>query len=157
MYRIIGGDGKEYGPVSAEQIQEWFRENRVNFATRVRAEEDPTWKTLADFPELRPSAAAGAPPAVPLPAAPVVGVRIANYLWQSIAVTVCCCLPFGIPAIIFASQVNTKMAAGDLAGAQESSRKARLWCWLAFGVGLLANLITVVFYFLAGLSRFKGF
>jgi len=60
---------------------------------------------------------------------------------QSILVTLFCCIPFGIPAIVNASQVETKVRVGDLAGALESSRKARMWCWWAFlpsavGVGL---------------------
>ncbi len=68
-----------------------------------------------------------APPAVP------------NYLWQSIAVTLCCCMPFGIVAIVFAAQVNTKLAAGDVAGAQVSSRKARTWVIVALVAGLLSG------------------
>ena len=42
---------------------------------------------------------------------------IPNYLVQAILVTVFCCLPFGIPAIVFAAQVNSKVAAGDIHGA----------------------------------------
>jgi hypothetical protein len=62
--------------------------------------------------------------------------QIPNYLVQSILVTLFCCLPLGIPAIIFASQVNTKLQAGDLDGAAEASQKAKKWCWWSFGVGL---------------------
>ncbi len=64
-----------------------------------------------------------------------------NYLVQSILVTLCCCLPLGVVAIIFAAQVNTKFAAGDLAGAQEASRQAKMWCWIAFGLGLVGIMI----------------
>ena len=38
MYYILGGDGKEYGPASADQIREWIRERRANAQTRIRAE-----------------------------------------------------------------------------------------------------------------------
>jgi hypothetical protein len=68
---------------------------------------------------------------------------VPNYLVQAILVTVCCCMPFGIPAIVFAAQVNTKLGRGDVLGAQESSRKAKMWCWVAFWLGLVANLIGV--------------
>ena len=51
--------------------------------------------------------------------------HIPNYLIPSILVTIFCCLPLGIVAIIFAAQVNGKVAAGDIAGAQSSSRTAR--------------------------------
>lgn len=66
---------------------------------------------------------------------------IPNYLVQSILVTVLCCLPLGIPAIVFAAQVDGKKAAGDIAGAQEASKKAKLFCWLAFGLGLAGMII----------------
>jgi len=64
-----------------------------------------------------------------------------NYLVQSILVTICCCIPLGIPAIVYAAQVNSKYEAGDTAGAEEASRQAKFWCWLAFGVGLALNVL----------------
>ena len=51
--------------------------------------------------------------------------HIPNYLVQAILVTIFCCLPLGIAAIIFAAQVNGKVAAGDITGAQSASRTAR--------------------------------
>jgi t-SNARE complex subunit (syntaxin) len=59
---------------------------------------------------------------------------------QSILVTFCC-WPLGIVAIIFAAQVNSRLAAGDVNGALEASRKARLFCWIALGLGLLAVVV----------------
>ena len=35
MYKIIGADQKEYGPVSAEQLRLWIAEGRVNGQTSV--------------------------------------------------------------------------------------------------------------------------
>ena len=66
--------------------------------------------------------------------------RIPNYLVQAILVTICCCVPFGIPAIVYAAQVKSKLAAGDVSGAMESSRKAKMWSWIAFGLGLAGAL-----------------
>ncbi len=77
------------------------------------------------------------PPSSASAAAAAAGPTIPNYLIQSILVTFCCCLPFGIVAIIFAAQVNSKLAAGDRAGALDSSRKAKMWTWIALGSGLL--------------------
>ena len=58
--------------------------------------------------------------------------------------TIFCCLPFGIVAIVFAAQVNGKLQAGDINGAMESSRKAKMWSWLGFGIGLGIGLIYLV-------------
>jgi len=51
MYRILGSDGNEYGPVSIDQLGQWIRERRVNGETRVQGE-DGTWRLLRDVPEL---------------------------------------------------------------------------------------------------------
>jgi hypothetical protein len=66
-------------------------------------------------------------------------VPVPNYLVHSILVTLCCCLPFGIVALVYSAQVNSKLAAGDVIGAQESSGKARTW----FIVALIAGIVTV--------------
>ena len=64
---------------------------------------------------------------------------IPNYLVQAILCTVCCCIPLGIPAIVYSSQVNAKAAAGDIDGARVASNNAKKWCWIAFGVGLVVQ------------------
>lgn len=67
------------------------------------------------------------------------GGKIPNYLAQSITIAVLgtCCwiLPtvLAIPAIVFGSQVNSKLASGDPMGAAEASRNAKIWCWVSFG------------------------
>jgi len=38
MYKIIGADGKEYGPIPAEQLREWIAEGRANAQTKVLPE-----------------------------------------------------------------------------------------------------------------------
>ena len=66
MYRIIGADGKEYGPISAEQMRQWIAEGRVNAQTRVLAEGATEWKTVAEMPEFAsPAAAPGTTPPPP--------------------------------------------------------------------------------------------
>ena len=52
MYRIIGSDGKEYGPVDAAQMKRWLIEGRVDATTQVMAEGTAEWKALSQFPEL---------------------------------------------------------------------------------------------------------
>lgn len=73
----------------------------------------------------------------------VAAVPIPNYLWQSIVVTIVCCtcFPLGIVAIIFAAQVNDKLRRGDIQGAMQASKNAKLWCWITFGVGLLIWIV----------------
>jgi prepilin-type processing-associated H-X9-DG protein len=51
MYKLLGSDKKEYGPVSADQIQAWIAQGRANARTQVQAVGSTEWKPLADFPE----------------------------------------------------------------------------------------------------------
>lgn len=66
-----------------------------------------------------------------------------NYLVWAILATLCCCLPAGIPAIVYAAQVDGKWAGGDCAGAQQASDNAKLWSLISLGVGLVGSLIYV--------------
>jgi len=52
MYKIIGADGKEYGPITLAQLKQWVVEGRANAQTKVLPEGATEWKTLAEFPEL---------------------------------------------------------------------------------------------------------
>ena len=72
---------------------------------------------------------------------------VSNYLVFSILTTILCCLPLGIPAIIFSSQVNQKLQLGDTIGAIESSKNAKVFCWLAAGIGLL-HILGWIGYFI---------
>lgn len=67
-YIIIGGDNKEYGPVSEDDIRLWINEGRLNAASRVKAESDAEFRALAQFPEF---AAALGTQAAPTATSPV--------------------------------------------------------------------------------------
>lgn len=76
MFKIIGADQKEYGPITADQIRLWIRENRANQQTQCRREDEMGWLPLGQRPEFAPEFAAPQhpaplggtlPPLVPLP------------------------------------------------------------------------------------------
>jgi hypothetical protein len=64
MYSIIGGDGKEYGPVTADQVRAWLAGGRANLETKAKAAGTDEWKRIADFPELAGTAGAVVAPGV---------------------------------------------------------------------------------------------
>jgi hypothetical protein len=68
----------------------------------------------------------------------------------AILTTLFCCLPAGIASIVFAAQVNGKLAAGDVAGAVDSSNKAKMWAWASFGVGLVGIVLYLIVIVAAG-------
>ena len=51
MFKIIGGDHKEYGPATAEELGRWIAEGRLSGQSLVQAEGSGQWKPLAMFPE----------------------------------------------------------------------------------------------------------
>src|SRR3989475_13157133 len=81
-----------------------------------------------------------------------VAATVPNYLVPAI-ISIFCCWPVAIPATIFATQVNGKVAAGDIAGAQDASKKAKMFSFIAIGLGLLGIVIYVIMLVLGvGLS-----
>ena len=73
--------------------------------------------------------------------------QIPNHLVWAILSTLFCCLPLGIVSIVFAAQVNGKVAAGDIAGAREASDKAKkfaMWAAIAGVVVMVLYAISVV-------------
>jgi hypothetical protein len=71
-----------------------------------------------------------------------------NWLVESILVTLFCCLPFGIVGIINAAAVNSKYAAGDYAGAQESSAAAGKWTKIGFFIGIGVGVLYMIAMFM---------
>lgn len=69
-----------------------------------------------------------------------------NYLALAILSTIFCCLPFGIVSIVFASKVDNLWNIGDYNGAMEAARKAKTWFWLSFGLGLVLDIIILIYY-----------
>jgi len=61
-------------------------------------------------------------------------------------ISIFCCWPLAIAAIIFAAQVNSKVAAGDTAGAEDSSKKAKMFSFIAIGLGLLGWIIAIIYW-----------
>jgi hypothetical protein len=105
MYKIIGDDGREYGPVSAADLRRWIAEGRVNAQSQIKIEGGTDWRPLGSFPEL-------AAPAAPAPfptmragsgsSTRTNGMAIAGFV-SSLLGFICCCFgpPFSIVGLVF--------------------------------------------------------
>jgi len=51
MFKIIGADQKEYGPISTEQIRQWIRDGRLNSQTPAQRAGEGEWQQLSAFEE----------------------------------------------------------------------------------------------------------
>jgi hypothetical protein len=108
MYKILGTDGRQYGPVSADQLRRWMVEGRANAYTQTLAEGAAEWKPLGSMPDFATHFAHAAPPAISPPAT---GYRKTNAyaMWgmicgiASVSFCFCCCfnIPLGALGLIF--------------------------------------------------------
>lgn len=78
MYKIIGADQKEYGPISADQLRQWIAQGRANANTMVQAEGGTEWKPLSAFPEFAASFTRSAPPPTPPTVSAAEAEKLAN-------------------------------------------------------------------------------
>jgi hypothetical protein len=156
MYKIIGGDGKEYGPVSLETIKQWIQEGRVGPRTRIQGPDSPEWRTAPDLPELsnlfpnRP--AEGAPVAVPPHAEPQKGLAITSFVLGLLSM-VCFAFLTGIPAIICGHIAHNR------ARRQPGLYGGAGFATAGFVMGYVSLLFSLVFLpalLLPALSKAKG-
>jgi len=150
QYRIIGGDGKEYGPISADQMRQWLAEGRVNAQTRVLIEGTAEWKTLGEIPEFNAAPPApwiapplGAAPS-PLPAPMVAGIE-GMVQGPAIGLIITAVLGFlgQIAAIIWTVGFASAFAAqqGQLPWSNMISGS---WTFVSTGVGIVMSILIFV-------------
>jgi hypothetical protein len=100
---------------------------------------------MSDYGSTPPPPPPPLPPASPYGAAGAQDYPPPNYLVWAILCTVLCGLPLGIVSIVFSTQVHSKWAMGDLAGAQAASGKAKRFAVWGAVVGVIVDIVSVVF------------
>lgn len=157
-------NGNQLGPVEEGDLRAKVATGEVSPTDLVWRDGMTDWLPSSRVPELAVAAAsptaytdAGqisggvvnspySPPRAQQGVAPYSGPEIPNYLWQSIVVTILCCWPFGIPAIVYAAKVDGLKAQGNVMGAMDASANAKKWCIVAasvWGVGAVIWFIAV--------------
>jgi hypothetical protein len=106
-YRIIGADGKTYGPVGLEQIRLWLAQGRADSRTPVFVDGTADWTFLGLLPELAENVTI--PPPAITPARPgatrgtnsfaTAGLVCGLLSWFSCCC--CCCVPFNLLGLVF--------------------------------------------------------
>jgi hypothetical protein len=155
MYRIIGADQKEYGPIGPEQLQQWVNEGRVNSQTKVLQEGEADWKPLGALPEfsglLGIQSATGGAPRIQPSATPVQRTNpmaLTGMIMGLISVTfgLCCCygIPFNLLGIVF-----------SLIGL--SQIKSNPDSYSGRGMAIAGLVTSLVSFALAGLLLILGF
>lgn len=81
--------------------------------------------------------------------------KIPNYLVPAI-ISAVCCFPLGIISVVFAAMVNSKAAAGDIAGAQQFSKMAKIFSYVFIGLALLGWGGYLIFWVIIGGAAMFG-
>jgi hypothetical protein len=106
MYKILGGDGKEYGPISADTLRQWITEGRANAQSQVLPEGGAAWVALGTLPEFAVTFAPTPPGFGATPSlAPTMNIlALVGFCLSVVSITIglCCCygFPFNIAGII---------------------------------------------------------
>lgn len=153
MFKIIGSDQKEYGPVSTDQIRQWITSGRANAQTKAQLD-GGEWKALSDYPEFAGALSAGVrpmiPPAGPPPLSPATaktsGMAIASLVLGILGIVSCGLTPLiglilGIVAIgKVRNSKGTLVGEGiAIAGTIVSA------LFLVFGIGMFAGIVIPAF------------
>ncbi|MFT4177686.1 MAG: CD225/dispanin family protein [Luteolibacter sp.] len=154
--------GTQHGPATQAELAAKIASGEVTSTDLAWRDGMADWLPVSKIPEFQAGQAGGEAPASPVesvstpspytpPSASAVpggglsaGQKIPTYLWQSIAVTCFCCLPFGIPAIVYAAKVDGLQARGDIAGALAASKSAKTWTIVSFSIGLVVMVVYII-------------
>lgn len=163
MYRIIGADGRPYGPISVEQLKQWINEGRANAQTQTLAEGATEWRPLGTLPEFAGHLAPAIPPVIgssgfgPTAAGPrpkTNSFAMAGMILGILSFVCCFKFLFGVVGLVFSliglSQINRHPEAYEGRGLAITGLVLSI-------VGLLLGIALVILTLVMGhLGNFYG-
>lgn len=167
MYRILGADNKEYGPVTAEQVRQWIGERRLNAQSLVQAEGSTGWRPLSMFPEFAATLGSAVPPPsmsggvrpVPAPGSANNGMAVASLICGCVGFlgTFCCLtIPFVGLAVPLAGLVLGLVALSQLkANPGQEGKGMAIAGIILSAVGMLISIGMTILVLAGGIL--KGF
>jgi hypothetical protein len=170
IYKIIGEDGKEYGPATAGQVRQWIAEGRTERRTPIFVDGATDWSFVGLLPEFAACFATptAIPPAIaPPPRGTSNAGRMAKTnsyaLWGMIfgilSLVCCCCgFPFGLLGLVFSliglSQINANPELHEGRGMAIAGLILSGLSLLMSAGGMLFNLATIHPHTMWNVGRF---
>ena len=160
MYKIVGGDNKEYGPVTEEKVREWITQGRANGNTMLSFEGGP-WRPASSFPEFADALRTAAPPPLagqqPGYAAAGAGYPVAERNNAAIAGLVlsifsfaCCC---GVPLPSVLGIVFSMIGLSQIKKEPTRYTTTATIAWLGIIIGILGLVASGIFYATGGMAE----
>jgi len=154
IYKIIGADGRQYGPIAADQIRQWVAEGRVESRTAVFVDGAKDWTFVGLLPEFAGLFPAGAPPTIAPPVKPrrTNGFATAGMVFGVLSLITCCCygFPCNILGAVFSSvallQINNHPGTQEGRGLAIAGLALSLASLLIYGLLIAFALATGNFH-----------
>ena len=151
-FRIIGGDGQEYGPIDLATLQQWAREGRVRQGSRVWDSRTGAWQTAAQVPDMAAVFGIAPPPVGSVTAQPFAPTSATNKLavWSLVCgiLGMACCGVFAIAAIPLGMS-----ALGQIRVRGGEGRGLAIAGIVLGIVGLVFGALVLLFVLLAGVVK----
>ena len=146
MYKILGGDGKEYGPISADVLRQWISEGRANAQTQVQAEGSTDWVALGQIPQFSPAFSpppVGGAPSTIYPGAPASSQASTLVVGPAIGLIITAAV--GALAQLASAAINILGAGAGMMGANQGQQDMPAWMHgLSGGIGVVFNVIGLI-------------
>lgn len=145
-YTIIGGDQKEYGSVTADDLRKWITDGRLNAQSLAKEEHDTEFRPLSAFPEFADVLGASSAPAPPLtaPLAPAGDGRdAALQMVKGPAIGLKATAILGLFLVVVGLVVNILTLSGFHFGLQQmyDPQMQKFFNSLGGGLGIVQNII----------------
>jgi hypothetical protein len=144
-YTIIGGDQKEYGSVTTDDLRRWITDGRLNAQSLAKEEHDTEWRPLSAFPEFADVLAAGStPPPLTAPVAGAGGGRdAALQMVKGPVIGLKVTAIVGLVLVVVGFVVNVLTLSGYHFGMQQmyDPQVQKLFNTLGGGLGIVQNII----------------
>jgi len=144
-YTIIGGDQKQYGSVTADDLRKWITDGRLNAQSLAKEENDTEFRPLSAFPEFADVLAAGsAPPPLTAPAAGAgVGRDTALQMVKGPAIGLKVTAILGLVMVVLGLVINVMTLNGFHIGPQQmyDPQMQKLIGTLGGSLGIVQNII----------------
>ena len=154
MYKIVGGDQKEYGPITSDQVREWIAQGRANGQT-LASFEGSAWKPLSTFPEFADALRTASPPPISQPGSSIPGVPYSGAKSNTLSIVgliltvILCCPPLPLTGLVLCT-----IGLSQIQKNPDAYTTSKIVPIIGIVIGLLSIVLNIVAFTSGGVEEF---